>query len=83
MLAGVTDCRRSRKWGCRGRLVLEFKPRSSSHRDRGPLRFGGEVRGPHGFDREGTEDHAVLKEKKENHMVLRRGQERREPLGFG
>ena len=27
MLAGVTDCRRSRKWGCRGRLALGFKPR--------------------------------------------------------
>ena len=25
MLAGVTDCRRSRKWGCRGRLALGFK----------------------------------------------------------
>ena len=22
MVAGVTDCGRSRKWGCRGRLVL-------------------------------------------------------------
>ena len=27
MLAGVTDCRRSWKWGCRGRLVLGFKTR--------------------------------------------------------
>ena len=26
MLAGVTDCRRSWKWGCRGRLALGFKP---------------------------------------------------------
>ena len=25
MLAGVTDCGRSQKWGCRGRLVLGFK----------------------------------------------------------
>ena len=30
MLAGVTDCRRSWKWGCRGRLALRFHPRSSS-----------------------------------------------------
>ena len=30
MLACVTDCRRSWKWGCLGRLVLEFKPRHSS-----------------------------------------------------
>ena len=27
MLGGVTDGRRSRKWGCRGRLALGFKPR--------------------------------------------------------
>ena len=25
MVAGVTYCRRSQKWGCRGRLVLGFK----------------------------------------------------------
>ena len=31
MLAGVTDCRRSWKWGCRGRLALGFKPRCGSH----------------------------------------------------
>ena len=31
MLAGVTDCGRGWKWGCRGRLVLGFKPRLSSH----------------------------------------------------
>ena len=51
MLAGVTDCRRSQKWGCRGRLALGFKPRLSSHtrvrttrlwqrRERGPSCFG-------------------------------------------
>ena len=40
VLAGVTDCGKSRKWGCRGRLVLGFKPRRSSHA--GWL-------GPHGF----------------------------------
>ena len=31
MLAGVTDYGRSQKCGCRGRLVLGFKPRCSSH----------------------------------------------------
>ena len=31
MLAGVTDCRRSLKWGCRGRLVLGFKLRWDRH----------------------------------------------------
>ena len=31
MLAGIADCGRSWKWGCRGRLVLGFKPRRSSH----------------------------------------------------
>ena len=31
MLAGVTDFRRSQKWGCRGRLALGFKPRHGSH----------------------------------------------------
>ena len=30
MLAGVTDCRRSRKWGCKGRWALGFKPRHGS-----------------------------------------------------
>ena len=31
MLAGVTDWGKSRKWGCRGRLALGFKPRHGSH----------------------------------------------------
>ena len=31
MLAGVADCGRSRKWGCRGRLAQGFKPKCSSH----------------------------------------------------
>ena len=31
MLAGVTDCRRSRKWGYRGRLALGFKSRRGGH----------------------------------------------------
>ena len=49
MLAGVTDCRRSGKWSCRGKLSLGFKPRHSSHRERGPRGFGGEHRGPRGI----------------------------------
>ena len=39
MLAGVTDCRRSQKWGCRGRLALGFKPRCSSHTRERTMRF--------------------------------------------
>ena len=31
MLAGVADCGRSWKWGCRGRLVLGFKSRCNNH----------------------------------------------------
>ena len=31
MLAGVTDCRKSWKRGCRGRLALGFKLRHGSH----------------------------------------------------
>ena len=30
MLAGVTDCGQSRRWGCTGKLVLGFKPRNGS-----------------------------------------------------
>ena len=30
MLAGVTDCRRSRKWGRRGRLVWDLIPGSAA-----------------------------------------------------
>ena len=33
MLAGVTDCRRSQKWGCKGIWALGFKPRPGSHRE--------------------------------------------------
>ena len=40
MLAGVIDCGRSWKWGCRGRLVLGFKPRSGSHAWLGHHGFG-------------------------------------------
>ena len=56
MLASVTDCRRSWKWGCRGRLALGFKPRLSSPARRGPRGFGGvgtpqleRESGPRGF----------------------------------
>ena len=52
MLAGVTDCRRNQKWGCRGRLALGFKPRRGSPARRGPCGFGGV----------GGEDHAALAE---------------------
>ena len=31
MLAGVTDCGRSQKWGCTGRMAQGFKPRRGSH----------------------------------------------------
>ena len=31
VLAGVADCEKSWKWGCRGRLAPGFKPRHSSH----------------------------------------------------
>ena len=31
MLAGATDCRKSRKWGCRGRLALVLKPRQQPY----------------------------------------------------
>ena len=49
MLAGVTDCRRSQKWGCRGRRALGFKPRRGSRREGRSRGFGGEERGPLGF----------------------------------
>ena len=43
MLAGVTDCRRSRKWGCRGRRALGFKPRNRQPNQRGLRGFGRET----------------------------------------
>ena len=81
MLAGVTDCRRSREWDCRGRLELGFKPRGSSHtrgrephgsegEERGPYSSGGEERGPRSFGEVNREDHVVLKERREDHVVL-------------
>ena len=60
MLAGVTECSRSRKWGCRGRLALGFKPRLGSHTWKGTTQLWWR-----------REDHAVLKEKGEDHAVLR------------
>ena len=45
MLAGVTDCRRSPKWDCRGRLVPGFKSRLSSHTREDPVAW----LGPCGF----------------------------------
>ena len=68
MLAGVTDCRRSRKWGCKGRWALGFKPRRGSHRKERPR--GSEVnRGPCGSG-VNKEDHAVLRGKEEDHVDL-------------
>ena len=52
MLAGVTDCRRSQKWGCRGGLVLGFKPSHSSHTQERTTQVS----------REGGEDHTALAE---------------------
>ena len=41
MLAGVTDCRRSRKWGCRGRLALGFKNLGAAATEKRTTRFWG------------------------------------------
>ena len=71
MLAGVTDCRRGRKWGCRGRLALGFKPRHSSHREGGPCGFGGEGRGSRSFGRVNRRGPCGF------------GREERGPCGFG
>ena len=54
MLAGVTDCRRSWKWGCRGRLALGFKLGCGSHTGEGTTGIWGEERGPRGFGGVGT-----------------------------
>ena len=64
MLAGVTDCRRSWKWGCRGRLELGFNPRLGSHTSERTTRLWwrrGE-RGPPGFGGIGGENHVALAE---------------------
>ena len=47
MLAGVTDCRRSQKWGCKGRWALGFKPRPGSHRGGEDHKVLGEKRVDH------------------------------------
>ena len=70
MLAGVTGCRRSQKWGCRGRWALGFKPRHGSHSERGPHGFEGVRRVDHVVLGEKGEDHVVSKEKGEDHVVL-------------
>ena len=46
ILAGVADCGRSWKWGCRRKLVLGFKPRNGSHAREGLYGFWRE-RGNH------------------------------------
>ena len=62
ILASVTDCR-SQKWGCRGRLVMGFKLRSSSHTEERITSFRGRrERGPRSFGGENREDHAALAE---------------------
>ena len=53
MLAGVANCRKSRKWDCRGRLALVFKPMHSSHSRLGPRDFGKRKNGPCGFGKKG------------------------------
>ena len=63
MLAGVTDCGRSQKWGCRARWALGFNPRRSSHtRERTTWLWQRRERGPCSFGGEGREDHAALAE---------------------
>ena len=69
MLAGVTDCRRSQNWDCKGRWALGFKPRPGSHRRRDHVALKRRRR-PRGSKVNGEKDHAVLKEGKEDHEVL-------------
>ena len=73
MLAGVTDCRRGRKWGCKGKWALGFRPSHGSHR-RGPRSSEGKREDCQGSEAE-EKDHAVLKERRENHVVLREKKE--------
>ena len=68
MLAGVTDCRRSRKWGCRGRWVLGFNPRCGSHRER-TTEFWRKGERTTQFLEEKREDHEVLGKKREDHAA--------------
>ena len=78
MLAGVADCRRSQKWGCKGRWALGFKPRPGSHKKKRPrgsivvgrtTRFWGRRRRPRG-SKSKWGDHAALKEGV-NHEALK------------
>ena len=63
MLSGVTDCRRSQKWGCRGRLALGFKSRCSSHTRKRTTQFWGtRERGLCSFGGVAGENHAALAE---------------------
>ena len=78
MLAGVTNCRRSRKWGCRRRLVLGFKPRCVSHTWKRTMRFGGRKERTRSFGGVGGENHAALAE-----WGPRSFGERGEPRVFG
>ena len=55
----MTDCRRSRNWGCRGRLALGFKPR-----------HGSLEREDHAVLKEKREDYVVLVEKGEDDGAL-------------
>ena len=90
MLAGVADCRRSRKWGCKGRWALGLKPRPGSHRKGGPQGFGRERRGSCSFGEVkgrgprgsvvNRKDHAVLRGKEEDHAVLKGKEEDHEVL---
>ena len=52
MLAGVTDCRRSRKWAAEEDWRWDLNPGMAAI----------PKRGPHGFGREGGEDHVALAE---------------------
>ena len=71
MLAGVTGCRRSQKWGCRGRLVLGFKPRSTSQtREKTVWLWQRRGRGSCSFGRVNREDHTVFGEKRKDHAAL-------------
>ena len=62
MLAGVTDCRRSRKWGCRGRLAQGFKPRlcSRTKREDHMALAEGRPRGSDTADGAGTLNYELL-----------------------
>ena len=70
MLAGVTDCRRSQKWGYRGRRALGFKPRHGSRIKRGPHNSEGEERGPCGFGGEERGSCSFGEVNREDHVVL-------------